>query len=145
MFLIKAIGMVSLLTLVACGPHVVKNDPITSEDYGCKPPPRDVFTQTGVDIQFAQSTFGKVITGDVSVKTDPKVISLVSQAASDDRLRSYLRCLAINRDKYSQAQAAYLEMAYAFAQSKPTADQWLEWRKDKSVPDHRAGGRCGYG
>lgn len=33
---------------------------------GCSPPPPDVFTKVGVDINFAQSTYGKVVQGAIS-------------------------------------------------------------------------------
>ncbi len=107
----------------------IKHQKLIEEDYGCKPPPPDVFTAAGIDMQFAQSTFGKVITGEINIKTNPQVIALASKAVTDDRIRSYLRCLAIHRDGYTPEQAAYFDTLSAFVRTSPTADQFLQWQK----------------
>lgn len=123
-----------LLLCVGCATFVKPQKSMEIDDYGCVPPPPDVFRAAGIDIQFAQSTFGKLVVGDINIKTNPQVIALASQAVIDDRIRSYLRCLAIRRDEYTHEQAAYLEALSLFMQTKPNADQFLRWQKENPFP-----------
>ncbi len=104
------------------------------EDAGCLRPPPDVFTQAGVDVTFAQSTWGKVVTGELKVKTDPKVVSLASNAATSDRISGYLRCLAIKRDGFTPEQAAYLERMLQFSKASPTAEQFQKFQDTNPFP-----------
>ena len=97
-------------------------------------PPSYVFTQVGIDLEFAQSKFGKIVTGGINIKTDPKVFSLASKAIADEQIRAYLRCLAIRRDKYTPEQAAYFDGISNFMQTVPTAEQFIEWQKDNPFP-----------
>jgi hypothetical protein len=129
-----AIGSVLAIIILGCEPKPVISPPPTQDTFGCVAPPPSVFTQAGVDITWAKSNFGKVVIGDLSIKTDPKVITLVSQAASDFQITSYLECLARNRDHYNNDQIAYLHMFNAFVSTKPTADQLATWQKDHPYP-----------
>lgn len=106
----------------------------SSYDFGCNQPPPDVFTKVGIDVHFAKSTFGKIVTGNIDVKSNPQIVTLASKAVTDDRIRSYLRCLAIKRDGYTLEQAAYLERLSAFMATLPSAQQFLEWQKINSFP-----------
>lgn len=121
------------ITFWACGPkpQVGKTD---KDDYGCKQPPPNVFTSAGVDIEFAKSTFGKVVVGDIKIKTDPQVVTLASKAATDDQILSYLRCLARNRDGFTNAQIAYLEQMNGFLRTNPSPEQFLEWQGKNPFP-----------
>jgi hypothetical protein len=101
---------------------------------GCQEPPPDVFAKTGIDAEFAQSTFGKVIVGTVKVKTQPEVVSLLSQAVSDSRVRDYLRCLAINRDHYTIQQAAHVDAVNAFLATKPSSGEFGRWQELHPFP-----------
>lgn len=117
-----------------CSPKPV---PTGGEDkYGCKEPPPDTFTSAGVDAHFAQSTFGKVVTGDVDIKTNPSVVSMASQAVMNARVRDNIRCLAINRDKFNTAQAIYLEDNNAFLETKPTPEDFMKWKQQNPFPAH---------
>lgn len=125
--------LLMVLFVVSCATPVKLQKPI-KDDYGCTPPPPDVFTSAGIDIQFTQSTFGKIITGDIDIKTNPQVIAMASKAIMDDRIRSYLRCLAIKRDGYTPKQAAYFDSLSAFMQTNPNAEQFLMWRRENPFP-----------
>ncbi len=118
---------------LACGPKVVKHQ-IDEHDYGCKQPPASVFTSAGVDINFAKSTFGNVVIGDINIKTEPEVIALASKAATDAQIKSYLRCLLIKRDGYTPEQAAYFDQINAFLQTKPTTEQYKDWHEKTPFP-----------
>lgn len=110
----RLIGLfAATLLLQACPKPVPPVNPVLDQ-FGCPLPPPDVFRQTGVDASFAQSTYGKVIVGTIDVKTYPQVVTLLSQAVSDSRMRDYLRCLAIGGDKFTPEQAAYLERFNSF-------------------------------
>lgn len=110
--------------------------PGSEDKHGCKEPPPDTFTSAGVDARFAQSTFSKVVTGDVDVKIHPSVVSLASNAARSAHLRDYLRCLAINRDKFNTAQAIYLDNTNAFLETKPTPEAFMQWQQMYRFPTH---------
>ena len=121
-----------ILFLQGCAPKPVIKP--TTDDYGCSQPPPDVFTSAGVDLKFAQSTFPKVITGDINIKTNPQVLTLTSKAAKDDQIRSYLRCLSMKRDGYTPEQAAHLDYLSLFMQTNPDAEQFLSWQRDNPFP-----------
>ncbi|MBN4081162.1 hypothetical protein JYT44_02235 [Caldithrix abyssi] len=130
--------LIMILTLITCSPREVGPDS-SPQDYDCPPPPTDVFTTVGVDLEFTQSTFGKVITGDFNIETDPQIIALASKAVTDDRLRNYLRCLAIHRDKYTNDQAAYFNLKSDFMATYPTTEQFLKWQKNNPYPKDNIG------
>lgn len=117
-----------------CSP--VGTHPLGEDKHGCTVPPPDTFTSAGIDARFAQSTFGKVVTGDVDVKINPSVVSLASNAARSAHLRDYLRCLARNRDKFSPAQTIYLDTMNAFLETKPTPEGFMQWQKENRFPTH---------
>lgn len=102
--------------------------------YGCRPPPADVFTASDLDLEFAESTFNKIVTGNLTIKSKPEVISLASKAMLDERIRNYLRCLAIMRDGYTKEQAVYFDQLAAFVTTKPTAQQFIDWQKQNRFP-----------
>ncbi len=119
--------------LNSCNP---KPSRITGEpdQFGCQEPPPSVFTAAGIDAEFAQSKFGKIVTGDINLKTNPEVISLASKAVTDSRISSYLRCLAIHRDGYTKEQAAYLEELTSFMRTGPTAEEFIKWKSENPFP-----------
>jgi hypothetical protein len=96
--------------------------------HGCVQPPSATFRKAGVDASLAQSTFGKVITGELKLSAQPEVISLISAVAQEEDLRAYHRCLAIRRDHFSLEQATYLEQMYLFVRTHPTAEQFQKWQ-----------------
>lgn len=126
-----------VLFLESCLPKPVA--PPDQDEYGCQPPPPDVFVSAGIDVEFAQSTFGKVVTGKINVETDPQVISLASKAVMDELIRTYLQCLSIRRDKYTPEQAAYLHTLSLFMQTNPNAQQFLYWQANNPFPSKEAG------
>jgi hypothetical protein len=101
---------------------------------GCQPPPPTVFRQVGVDLNFAQSTFGELVVGTIDVKAKPEVVNLASQAATDAQIVEYMRCLAIKRDGYTVEQANYLQELVGFMAAKPTAQQFIDWKKENKFP-----------
>lgn len=127
------LALASCITYAGCSPKGIQ--PQGGESHGCKEPPPDTFTSVGIDARFAQSTFGKVVTGDVDVKTNPSVLSLASKAVIDARIKDYLRCLAINRDRFTPAQAVYLETMNNFFATRPTPEDFMRWQERHPFPE----------
>jgi len=128
------IALFALMLLLQACPKPVGPVRVVLDDVGCPQPPPDVFSQIGVDATFAQSTYGKVIVGTIDIKTQPQVVALLSQAVSDTRMRDYLRCQAIRRQRFTPEQAAYLEQLNSFVGTKPTAEQFIEWQRQNPFP-----------
>lgn len=105
------------------------------DTYGCEEPPPDTFTSSAVDVHFAQSMISKVANGSIDIKTNPSVVSLASQAIKDARLRDKIRCLAIKRDKFTPAQAMYLDTMNAFLATTPTAENFMRWQDTHPFPE----------
>lgn len=124
--------LVACLVASGCLPKSVPSGGM--ENHGCKEPPPDTFTSVGVDAHFTQSTFWKVVMGDVGVKIDPSVMSLASNAARSALVRDYLRCLAMNRDHFSKAQVIYLDSVNAFLETRPTPEAYMQWQKMNPFP-----------
>ncbi len=121
------------ITVLGCfAPRQVRSP--SGQSTPCDEPAAYVFTAAGIDARFAKSTFGQIVTGDIDIKSDPRVISLASQAATDERIRAYLRCLAIHRDHYTHAQTAYFESLSGFLTTKPSAAQFIEWQSANPFP-----------
>gem|GEM_PF-6635078 len=127
-------ALAACLASAGCSPRAVS--PNSEDKFGCKEPPSDTFTSAGVDAHFAQSTFGKVVTGDIDIKTNPSVVSLASQAVMNARVRDNIRCLAINRDKFNTAQAIYLDNTNAFLETKPTPEEFMKYKQLNPFPAH---------
>lgn len=123
-----------IILLQSCAPQVVRKQPTPPDE--CQPPPPDIFTAAGVDLKFAQAIFKKIVLGSIDIKTNPEVITLASKAAIDERIREYIRCLAIKKEGFTHAQAAYLERLYAFMRTNPTPEQFIEWQKNDPFPDN---------
>ena len=120
---------------VGCIPIIQNIDEYKDIDkYGCVQPPSSIFTSAGIDLHFAKSTFGKIVIGNIDLSSNPQVISLATKAVTNDRIKSYLRCLAIKRDGYTQQQAVYLEELSAFMSTKPTSKEFISWQKANPFP-----------
>lgn len=127
--------ILSLITLAGCHPEGQVRE--SQDKYGCTPPPPAIFTSTGIDSGIALSGFSKVVKGEIQIKTKPEVIALLSKAAIDDDLKSYLRCLTIKRDNFTNEQAVYLEAMYLYSRTNPSAQQWQEWQNKNPFPSQR--------
>lgn len=126
------IMLASYIACAGCSPKAELSG--DGESYGCKEPPPDTFTSVGIDAHVAQSTFAKVVTGNVDVKTNPSVVSLASKAARDSRTRDFLRCLALNRDKFTHDQVIYLDNMNAFLATNPTPENFMKWKESYPFP-----------
>ncbi|NIV14104.1 MAG: hypothetical protein GWN62_23360 [Aliifodinibius sp.] len=121
--------------LTGCFPKAVtKSDARETDEYGCRVPPATTFTAAGLNLEFAQSTFGKIVTGELNIETKPEVLSLASKAAINAQISDYIRCLAKNRDGYTNEQAAYLSSMDRFMETKPSPDEFRKWQSENPFP-----------
>jgi len=133
-FIILNVLFIFSLNFIGCHPKPIIPIIPNNDEYGCVQPPSSIFTSAGIDLHFAESTFGKLVVGDIDIHTNPHIISLATKAVTDDRIKSYLRCLAIKRDGYTQHQAAYFEALSAFMSTKPTSNEFISWQKINPFP-----------
>lgn len=133
-------GWLFRLALIVCvaytGCAPVGSRSVGIDQYGCDELPPDTFTAAGVDAHFAQSTFGKIVTGDIDIKTQPSVVSLASEVARNARARDRVRCLALRRDKFKPAQTIYLDDTNAFLETKPSPEDFIKWKQQNPFPEH---------
>ena len=135
----KTIIIPFIASIIAVSSSCGSTKPISygdTDEYGCRVPPESVFTTNGVELSFAQSTFGKVVTGDIKAKNNPRVVSLASQVVRDDELRTYLRCLALKRDKFTIPQIAYFQNIQAILATGPSTKELLEWFDSNPFPQN---------
>jgi hypothetical protein len=126
---------VALLAVVACAACIRPVNPsITPDANGCPTPEPTTFIQSGVDIKVAQASYHKLAFGGIDVKANPQVISTVSKALADARIRDYLRCVAIKRDKLNVGEVLYLDLLNAFMATSPTAEQFSQWQSAHPPP-----------
>ena len=92
-------------------------------------------------ILFASSTFGEVVTGDFNVDTEPSVVSLASKAVFEDRIRAYMRCLAVSEGRFTPEQAAYFDIMAAFLTTEPSPEEFLQWQSENPFPSSGSGGQ----
>lgn len=128
-YLVLATWLVS----AACSPRAVPTGGL--DEYGCPKLPPDTFTSAQVDVSSRIDAFQNLMKGEVDVKSDPRVLSLASQAARDSFSRDKIRCLAMRRDKYTPAQAMHLDDRTAFLSTNPNPDQYLNWSKMNPFPE----------
>lgn len=128
----------SLLIFSVCKPTEFKQDWPENLVKLCGYPPVSEFKSVGLDLDFEKSTFGEVVTGDVSLESKPQVISLASKAVADDKVRSFLTCLAIKRDGFTREQAAYLTEMNSFLSTKPSSQEFLQWKKTNPFPSENS-------
>lgn len=123
--------MFVLLISNACAPKPV----IMQEDsYGCTPPSSTVFTSNKIDINIAQTAFKNMSVGALNIKNYPEVISLMNEAAQNNAVRDYYRCLAKKRDGWNNEQIAWQDGTILFSQTKPTPEQLTKFLRENPFP-----------
>lgn len=120
-----------VVILLACSPIAQHT---TIED-GCPKPPPSVFTKVGFDANVGSSTFGKVITGNVTLKISPDVIDIMSKAARNEEIIAWIVC----RDQkngliQTPEQLQYAKNAARFYSLSPTPEQAIIWQKENPFP-----------
>lgn len=127
------VGLPLLAWLAACAPTAVGPAPFKADDLGCAIPPADAFTETGVDLDFAQSTFNKIVVGEIKIKTTPQVVDLASATTKDARVAAYIECRE-QKQGWTPEQVVYRQRLTLFAATKPTSQQFAKWQADNPFP-----------
>lgn len=130
----KFLFCVSLLLSTGCT-HSYKEIPAKSIEDICSPPSPTTFDQAGISLSFAQSTWKDFILGDISIESNPQIVTLTSQSVKDEQIRNYLGCLAIHRDGYNNEQVEYQNRFMDFMATNPSTSEFIEYRKLNPFPD----------
>jgi hypothetical protein len=125
--------LAAALALQTCLPLPVTVTQTPACDPDCPSPPADTFRQAGITSKFAL-TYLKIVSGTFDFKAEPKVVTVLSEAVLDYRMRVYLRCITIKQQHFTIPQAAYLETLNYFALSKPTAKEFTDWQREHQFP-----------
>jgi hypothetical protein len=115
----------------ACAP---KLSIVQEDSYGCILPPSSVFTSNKIDINIAETIFKNISVGSLSVKDYPEVISLMNEAAQNNAVRNFYRCLAKKRDGWNDEQLAWQDGMIFFSQSNPTPEELAKFLKENPFP-----------
>lgn len=127
-------GLVVVALVSSCAQEAPPARPQQSDEYGCIPPEPGTFTKLGIDASLAKLQYRQLAVGALNVKTDPQVVDLLTKAARDASVRSYLRCTAIKQQGYNQEQAPYLDRMNAFMATSPSADEFIHWQQSNPFP-----------
>ena len=111
----------SIMSLIGCAGMASKEISINPN---CPSIPKTVFDSWHFDGKLGTSTFGKVVTGDASLKVDQNVINIVSQSVQDDRLTSAMICDRVQRGELkTPEQIDHAWMVVKFFKTNPTPSQ----------------------
>src|SRR5262245_19615539 len=133
MVTLRQFALTALLAISFSGCATPINSP--GPHYGCTQPPTNTFSGASLDLKLASDSVAAVGRGQIDVSSKPAVLTTISQAAQDDQVRSYLRCLSMRRDGYDARQAVYLDRLLLFVQTKPTAQDFLAWQAGNPFPE----------
>lgn len=103
---------------------------------GCERPSQSVALNKH-QLEVAGLNIGKFALGKVDYRSQPELVKLITDASTDLLVVDYLVCVAKNRkdiDPNDPEQVHHIRIFLAFMQSKPTADQILEWQRRNPLP-----------
>jgi len=122
---------ISMLSIMGCT-GTVEYIEITP---GCPKVPATVFKRVGVDAKLGASSFGKVVTGDASLKIDPSIVSVVSEVVTDDQITEAYICSAGKRGELkSPEQFEHARKVARFYRTKPTSEVAAKFHKENPFP-----------
>lgn len=123
--------------LVAAFTHCVQPVKTSKIHPNCPEIPATTFEKVGLDATAGALQFGKLVTvGELTVKTDPQIISGISQSVRDDQITDALICAAKERGElktYEQIAHAW-KVARFFARTNPTPAEAMEFFKQNPFP-----------
>lgn len=126
------VGLVLLVSFVGCvnSLRLVKIHP------NCPPIPETTFEKAGLDVTAGALQFGKLVTvGEVSVKTDPQIISGISQSSRDDQTTDALICASRERGELkTPEQIDHAWKVARFYKRNPSAAEAIEFHKHNPFP-----------
>lgn len=103
----------------------------------CPEIPATTFKAAGLDARAGSLKFGEVVTiGEISIKSDPQIISGISQSVRDDQTTDALICAAKERGELkSLEQIAHAwKVARFYNKTNPTPDQSIQFHRENPFP-----------
>lgn len=123
--------------LLAAFTHCVQTVKTSKIHPNCPAIPATTFEKVGLDATAGALQFGKLVTvGELTVKTDPQIISGISQSVRDDQITDALICAAKERGelKTDEQIAHAWKVARFFARTTPTPADAIEFFKQNPFP-----------
>lgn len=102
----------------------------------CPEIPATTFKAAGLDATAGSVKFGQLVTlGEISIKSDPQILSGVSQGVRDDQQSGALICDSRARGELkTDEQVAYAWKAARFHRTNPTADEAIRFYRENPFP-----------
>lgn len=126
------VGLVLLGSLASC----VNSVPLVKIHPNCPAIPETTFEKIGLDVKAGALQFGKLVTvGEVSFKSDPGIISGISQSVRDDQTTDALICAARERGELKTPEQIDRAWKVArFYRTGPTPAQAMEFHTQNPFP-----------
>ena len=102
----------------------------------CPEIPASTFKAAGLDATAGSLKFGQLVTlGEISIKSDPQILSGISQGVRDDQQSGALICDSRERGELkTDEQVAYAWKAARFHRTNPTADEAIRFYRENPFP-----------
>jgi hypothetical protein len=102
----------------------------------CPEIPATTFKAAGLDATAGSLKFGQLVTlGEISIKSDPQILSGISQGVRDDQQSAALICDSKERGELkTNEQVAYAWKAARFHRTNPTADEAIRFYRENPFP-----------
>ncbi len=122
--------------LVAAFTHCVQPVKTVKIHQNCPEIPATTFEKVGLDAKAGALQFGKLVTvGELTVKSDPQIISGISQSVRDDQVTDALVCAAKERGELkTDEQIDYAWKVARFFRTNPTPVNAMEFYKQFPFP-----------
>ncbi|MEO7858881.1 MAG: hypothetical protein ABIU05_00315 [Nitrospirales bacterium] len=123
--------------LMAALTHCVQPVKTVKIHPNCPEIPATTFEKIGLDAKAGALQFGNLVTiGELTVKSNPQIISGISQSVRDDQITDDLICAAKERGElktYEQIAHAW-KVARFFGRTTPTPAEAMEFYKQNPFP-----------
>jgi hypothetical protein len=102
----------------------------------CPEIPATTFKAAGLDATAGSVKFGQLVTlGEISIKSDPQIISGVSQGVRDDQQTRALICDSKERGELkTEEQVAYAWKVARFHRANPNSDEVIRFYRENPFP-----------
>lgn len=121
-----------LLSFVSCV-HSVR---LVTIHPNCPPIPETTFEKVGLDAKAGALRFGQLVTmGELTIKSDPQIISGISQSVRDDQTTDALICAAKERGELKTLeQIAHAWKVARYHRGNPSPAEVMEFHKQNPFP-----------
>lgn len=107
----------------------------SGKDKDCGKAPIESIVINGVEVKLeAIDLFEKVKGGKIEASTTKEFHQIISEAAKEELVYTYLRCLALHRDNYTHVQVAWYDALTKYEKRNPTAEQFSAYLEKHPFP-----------